>query len=137
MTIRTDLADQPNDRLLAALLHISGLAPLYKWQDQRRRMELVSAVLYLDAELMPAMTSEQTSAAIEWAAAKCSIKAEQVSIAPMPGDPAPEVCAECGADQGKHDGMRLGMGVVPAHDYVSALKPARRRRGLGDDAEGR
>jgi hypothetical protein len=85
MAIRTNVLDEPNDKLLATLLHIAGLAPLYRWQDQRKTMELVSATLYLDAALMPDITDDQKTAAIQWAAGKCSLKPEQVTIAAMPG----------------------------------------------------
>lgn len=99
MTIRTNMLDEPNDKLLATLLHISGLAPLYRWQDQRRTMELASAVLYLDAALWPEMTPDQIGAAIEWAAGKCKIKPSQVTLATMPDSPtAPDPDAGAPAD---------------------------------------
>lgn len=94
MAIPPDLAHESNDRLLIILLHISGVAPLYRWQHARRAMELTSAILYLDAVRMPDLTADQIGAAIEWAADKCGIEREQITVQPMPGGAPTEPMAD-------------------------------------------
>jgi hypothetical protein len=134
MAIRNDLLDEPNDRLITSLLHITGMAPLYRWDQARRTMELTSAILYLDDAPWP--DADQIGAAVEWAAGKCKLKPEQVSVQALPGGPdGKDFCAECGVERDSHEGMRMGLGQAAAHDFVWRGATPVPRLNIGGDTD--
>jgi hypothetical protein len=79
------MTDQPNDKLLVDLLHIVGIAPLYRRRPGQSSLTLLTAKVYIDASCWP-LSPDQNDAALQWAANKCSIRPDKVTLQALPGD---------------------------------------------------
>jgi hypothetical protein len=85
MAPRTDLSDEPNDKLLLRVLHVTALGPLYVRRAAQDALRLDSAVVYVDPEHWPP-NSEQQEAIRQWSAAKCGIRPEAVTLQRAPDE---------------------------------------------------
>jgi len=83
MAPRADMTDEPNDRLLVRLLHITAVEPLYRLHAEGDHLRLAAAKVHIDPSRWPLGDAER-DAVTEWAAAKCGIRQDAVTLQVMP-----------------------------------------------------
>jgi hypothetical protein len=124
------VTNQPNDTLLMTLLDITGLQPLYaRASSSPHHLTLVSATVFIGQRRWP-LPPRELGSAIWWAVAKTGLDPDAITVAMLPSiiemeDPPltqvprlRRLCAQCGVEQGHHEGMRLGFGMGgEAHEF--------------------